>query len=102
MALFLVAVAAVAGALSNVLLNAFANNPVLNSVILAVLLLGIAWNVRMVVRLSSEVTWLQTFQVARSKLPEAPLPHLLAPMASMLSAREGRTREGAGRFTLSA
>ncbi|MBV8073227.1 MAG: hypothetical protein JO270_25240 [Acidobacteriaceae bacterium] len=102
MALFLIAVAAVAGALSKVLSNAFANNPVLNSVILAVLLLGIAWNVRMVVRLSSEVTWLQTFQLARSKLANAPMPHLLAPMANMLSAREGRTREGAGRFTLSA
>ena len=58
MAAFLVAVLIVAGVLSPVLLTAFGNNPVLNSLILLVLLIGIGWNLRQVMRLSPEVIWL--------------------------------------------
>ena len=52
--------------LSPVLLGAYANNPMLNSLILLVLLLGIAWNLRQVLRLSPEVVWVETFQNARA------------------------------------
>ena len=38
----------------------------LNSLILLVLLLGIGWNLRQVLRLSPEVTWLETYQTARA------------------------------------
>ncbi len=101
MVLFLAAVLVVAGVLSPVLLVAFANNPVLNGLIVLVLLLGVAWNLRQVLRLSPEVRWLETFQQSRQRLAALPQPRLLAPMASMLASR-GRNRDGEDRFTLSA
>ena len=101
MALFLAAVLVVAGVLSSVLLVAFANNPVLNGLIVMVLLLGVSWNLRQVLRLSPEVRWLETFQQSRQRLAALPQPKLLAPMASMLASR-GRNRDGEDRFTLSA
>ena len=102
MAVFLVAVLGVAAALSPVLLSAYGNNPILNSLILLVLLIGIAWNLRQVLRLSPEVTWVETFQTSRPRLSTMPAPHLLAPMASMLAAREQQSRTDQARFTLSA
>jgi hypothetical protein len=102
MAAFLVAVLAVAAVLSPVLLSAYANNPVLNSLILVILLIGIAWNLRQVHRLSSEVTWIETYQADRTRLASLPAPKLLAPMASMLAAREQQSRTDTARFTLSA
>lgn len=65
---------------------AFAANPVLNAVILAVLLFGIGWNLRQVLSLRREVTWLEGFRSIRGA-EERVQPRLLAPMASMLSAR---------------
>jgi len=102
MAVFLVAVLIVAALLSHVLLSAYGNNPIINSLIFAVLLLGIAWNLRQVLWLSPEVTWLETFQTQRSRLSTLPSPRLLAPMASMLAAREAQSRTDQARFTLSA
>ncbi|MBN8873554.1 MAG: flagellar motor protein MotA [Rhodospirillales bacterium] len=104
MAIFLVVVAAVVGLLSPVLIGTFENNPLLNSLILLVLFLGIIWNLRQVLRLTPEVTWLETYQTARPRLATLPSPRLLAPMASMLAARE-TAQSGRGsqaRFTLSA
>ncbi len=102
MVVFLVLVAVVAALLSPVLVQAFNNNPDLNAFILFILLLGIVWNLRQVLRLSPEVTWIETFQTARARLAALPSPRLLAPMASMLAAREKQARGGeAGRFTLS-
>ena len=102
MGVFLLAVVIVAALLSPVLLMAFGNNPLLNSLILLVLLLGIAWNLRQVLRLTPEVTWLETYQTARPRLASLPSPQLLAPMASMLAAREAQSRTDMARFTLSA
>ncbi len=102
MAVFLAAVLAVAAALSPVLLIAFGNNPILNSLILAVALIGVGWNLRQVLRLSPEVTWVETYQNARPHLTSLPSPQLLAPMASMLAARETQSRTDQARFTLSA
>jgi hypothetical protein len=101
MLLFLVAVGIVAALLSPVLITAFDNNPVLNSLILLILLLGICWNLNQVLRLRPEVTWLETYQTSRSRLAALPSPKLLAPMASMLAMREGRSGE-TRQFTLSA
>ena len=97
MLLFLAAVAGVAGLLSPVLITAFRNNPGINSLILLVLALGIAWNLHQVTRLRPEVTWLETFRTARPRLSVLPQPKLLAPMANMLAARSGTGRDGAGR-----
>jgi hypothetical protein len=101
MLLFLVAVAVVAGLLSPVLLTAFENNPILNSLILLILLLGIIWNLNQVLRLRPEVTWLETYQTSRSRLAALPSPKLLAPMASMLAMRDGHGRGDGRHITLS-
>jgi len=102
MLVFLVLVAALAAALSPVLIVAFLNNPVLNSLILLILLIGIVWNIRQVVRLTPEVTWLDTYQTARTRLAAVQSPRLLAPMASMLAARESHGHGNVGHFTISA
>jgi hypothetical protein len=106
MAVFLVLVAIVAVLLSGPLLGAFQGNPLLNTLILSILALGIGWNLRQVQRLSPEVTWMETWQNSRARVAALPTPKLLAPMASMLAARETSAREtGRGearsRFTLS-
>lgn len=86
MAGFLAFVAVVTIAVFDQLQHAFAANPVLNSVILAVLLFGIGWNLRQVMVLRHEVAWIEGFRSVRGA--DAPVqPRLLAPMASMLSAR---------------
>ena len=107
MLVFLVAVAAVTALLAHALTAAFAANPLLNALIVLVLLLGIGWNLRQVLRLTPEVTWVETFQRARPRLAALPAPRLLAPMASMLAARSAKTgsaktgRDAQDRLTLS-
>jgi hypothetical protein len=98
---FLAAVLLVVLLLSSSLLTAFEANPLLNSLIVVVALLGVAWNIGQVTRLTREVTWLETFRRARPSLATVPPPKLLAPMASMLAARS-KGRDGDERFTLSA
>ena len=102
MVIFLALVAVVAILLSGQLTVAFSSNPLLNLLIFFVLLLGIAWNLVQVTRLTPEVRWLETFQQNRSRLAALPPPKLLAPMASMLVSRGARGRDGQDRFTLSA
>jgi hypothetical protein len=101
MLLFLAAVAVVAGLLSPVLITIFQHNIGLNTLIIFILLVGIAWTLRQVLRLTPEVTWLENYQTGRARLAALPSPRLLAPMASMLAARAG-ARPGQARFTLSA
>ncbi len=102
MLVFLVVVGIVAALLSPVLITAFFNNSLLNSLILLILLLGIGWNLNQVLRLRPEVLWLETYQTSRSRLAALPSPRLLAPMASMLAMREGKGHDGGRHFTLSA
>jgi len=83
---FLAAVAVLAGLLSGELSQAFAANLLLNIVIAAVLLLGIAWNIRQVLALTREVEWIEAFRNPSSGGAGQP-PKLLGPMASMLSSR---------------
>ncbi|MFH5925111.1 FUSC family protein [Roseomonas xinghualingensis] len=90
MVLFLVCVALVGALLFGELRHAFAVNPVLNALILAILLLGIGWTIRQVILLRQEVEWLEAFRAPREgRTPAAPrpAPRLLAPMASMLASR---------------
>jgi hypothetical protein len=99
MTVFLVAVAAVAAALSPAVVPAFLANPALNGLIVGVLLVGIGLNLRNVGRLTREVAWIEGFsrdQAAVSSTADDG-PRLLAPMATML-----RDHQGRGRFTLSA
>jgi len=101
MIVFLVLVLGVTALLGPELATAFIANPLLNGVILAVLLGGVFWNILQVVRLAPAVQWLETFQRSRPSLAALPTPRVLAPMVSMLAAREARRNEG-GRFTISA
>ena len=100
MIIFLVLITGVTALLAGELVVAFTANPLLNAVIAAVLLGGIFWNIRQVVRLAPEVRWLETFQRNRPSLAALPTPKLLAPMVSMLAARDQRRTDG-GRFTIS-
>jgi hypothetical protein len=96
MLLFLAIVAGAVALLFPTLLIAFHSNPILDGLILAVLLLGIVWNLVMVVRLSPEVRWIETLRQPRAGLAPPTPPTLLAPMASMLA-----TRNRADRLVLS-
>jgi len=84
MAVFLLLVAIVVGILSPVLWTVFKHNPGLNSLILLVLALGIAWNLRQVLRLAPEVDWLEHYQAGPDQFTRPPETRLLAPMARML------------------
>jgi hypothetical protein len=88
MAVFLVLVAGVVVLLSPTLLGVFRNNPVLNGLILLVLAIGIAWNLRQVLRLAPEVAWLEHYRGGPDQLTGAPAARLLAPMARMLRPRQ--------------
>jgi hypothetical protein len=69
------------------LAHAFATNPVLNSLIVGVALIGVAWNLRQVLVLRPEVDWLEGFRSPKLGAPAQAVPRLLGPMASMFQAR---------------
>ena len=106
MVLFLLLVAVLVAFLSGPLAVAFANNVLLNGLIVGVLLFGIGWNLVQVARLTSEAAWITGFQHQRESLASLPAPRLLAPMAQMMQARAAHMERGGStgseRFTLSA
>ena len=69
---------------------AFMANPGLNSVIIFVLLIGIALCLRQVIRLYPEIAWVNNFRLADPGLAVDRPPVLLAPMAAILGSRIGR------------
>ncbi|GAN78692.1 MotA/TolQ/ExbB proton channel family protein [Acidocella aminolytica] len=97
MILFCVVIYGGAAALAPVLAHFFMANPVINSIIFAVELFGVFWNIRQVQRLYPESAWVEDFRRNRQKLVEATPPTLLAPMARMLHGRA----DGERRITLS-
>lgn len=97
MILFCVVVYSVAALLSPQLARFYMANPVVNTVIVAVELFGVFWNLRQVQRLYPEVAWVDDFRRHRERLEQAPPPVLLAPMARMLHGRA----DGERRITLS-
>ncbi len=103
MLVFLAAVAAIVVWLRAALIGIFFNNPDLNTLILAILLVGIGWTLLQVQRLNRDVAWVEAARANRA--PAVP-PMLLAPMARMLAARDAaRDPARAGeprRMTLSA
>ncbi|TAJ26146.1 MAG: flagellar motor protein MotA [Reyranella sp.] len=94
MLLFLAAVAGIAYLLHEDLLRVFLNTPILNSVIVGVLVVGIFFVMRQVIALWPEVRWLRRFQQREPGAP--PLDtysiDLLAPMATMLGERQDSFR----------
>ena len=100
MAVFVLAVCALAGVLFRPLSTAFMGNPGINGVILGILLCGIVYIFRQVLLLNPEIAWIEDFRerLANRDLtaPSGPAPRLLASMARLLTTRQG------GRVSLSA
>ena len=69
---------------------AFMANPGLNSLIIAVLVIGIILTLRQVIRLYPEIAWVNNFRLADPGLAVERAPVLLAPMAAILGSRMGR------------
>jgi hypothetical protein len=69
---------------------AFMANPALNGLIVTVLLVGIIFAFRQVIRLFPEINWVNSFRLADPGLAVARSPVLLAPMAAILGDRIGR------------
>ncbi len=69
---------------------AFMANPGLNSLIIAVLVIGIVFALRQVIRLYPEISWVNNFRLADPGLALERPPVLLAPMAAILGSRAGR------------
>lgn len=90
MIVFLIIAAFIAAILYPQVHSAFMSNPGLNGLIIGVLIVGIAFAFRMVVRLFAEVSWVNSFRIADPGLEVSKPPVLLAPMATMLRDRIGR------------
>lgn len=85
MILFLITVVIIGALLYAPLSNAFMGNPVLNGVILGTLLLGVAYIIRQILRLSPERRWLDGIQTnGKLDQPHAK-PVLLATVYAMLA-----------------
>lgn len=97
MVIFCIAVYGVAVLVSPQLAHFYMANPVINSVIVAVEIFGVFWNIRQVQRLYPEAAWVEGFRRNRQKLEKSRPPILLAPMARMLQGRA----DGERRITLS-
>lgn len=69
--------------------TAFATNPGLNTLIIAVLVIGILYGFQQVLALGPEVRWVNQFRRADPGLAVSGEPRLLAPMATMLADRRG-------------
>ena len=90
MIVFLILVGFISTILYAQMFQAFMANPGLNGLILAVLLLGIAYGFRQIFRLFPEVNWVNSFRIADPGLEIDHTPVLLAPMAALLRDRQGR------------
>jgi len=94
MLLFLAAVIGLAYLLHHDLLRVFMNTPILNSVIVAVLVIGIFFVMRQVISLWPEVRWLRRFQHREEGAPplETHSINLLVPLATMVGDRQDHFR----------
>jgi hypothetical protein len=89
MLMFLALVGFIASIAFQTLAGAFWNNPFLNGLIMFVLVMGILYAFRQVLRLYPEIRWVNAFRIADPGLAISHRPVLLAPMATMLRDRTG-------------
>ncbi len=89
---FLLLAAVVAGALYDVIWRAFQHNPALNALILGMLLVGIVYNVRRILLLKPGVRWIEALRTNQPGMSMVEAPAIVAPVATLLSARDRRTR----------
>ncbi|MEO8011281.1 MAG: flagellar motor protein MotA, partial [Dokdonella sp.] len=80
MGAFLLGVLALAALAGTRLIEIFLANPFFNGVIVLVLIAGIIVNVRQMVVLSSEVSWIESFRRSNPERGTIGQPVLLAPM----------------------
>lgn len=87
MAVFVAVVVAATVLLFGPVADAFMANPALNGLILGVLLIGIAYNFRHVLRLFREIAWIRSIQgpAPGRGAPEPARPQLLATLATAFS-----------------
>jgi hypothetical protein len=76
--------------------KSFLANPGLNGLIIGVLLVGIVYAFRQVLRLYPEIHWVNTFRISDPGLAVDKPPVLLAPMATMLRDRTGHLQLATG------
>ena len=98
--LFLLFVAVVVGALHQVIWTAFQHNPWLNGVILAILLFGVFFNIRRILRLKPEASWIDAFRTNAPGFSLQSAPRLLAPIAAVLGERQRRSRTALSTLSL--
>jgi membrane associated rhomboid family serine protease len=89
MMVFLLLCSAIVAIISPTLLASFKTNPALIGLIIAVLLFGILYSFRQVLRLYPEIRWVNAYRIADPGLAISHQPILLAPMATMLRDRTG-------------
>ena len=89
MMIFLTLVGFLVAILYDQLHRSFLNNPGLNGLIIGVLLLGVIYAFRQVIRLYPEIRWVNAFRISDPGLSISAKPVLLAPMATMLRDRTG-------------
>ena len=76
--LFLLAAGLVGGVLHQIIWRAFQHNPWLNGLILAILVFGIVFNLRRILRLKPETRWLDAFRTSAPGFSLQDAPRLLA------------------------
>jgi hypothetical protein len=84
MLVFVILCALIAFVLQRQILQAFLANPWLNALIIGVLLIGVIMAFHRVIRLFSEVSWVNGFRRSDPALPVKRPPNLLAPIAAIL------------------
>jgi low affinity Fe/Cu permease len=87
MTIFLLAVAAITVLLIGRLEGAFLANPLLNAVLIAVWLIGIAYIVLQTLRLSPEIKWMREVQRNRLAIKDIEPPPLLGALARLMESR---------------
>ena len=90
----------VVAALHQVIWTAFQHNPWLNGVILAILLFGIFFNMRRILRLRPEARWIEAFRTNAPGFSLQDAPRLLAPIAAVLGERQRRGRTALSALSL--
>jgi hypothetical protein len=90
MLVFVVLGGLIAFLLHKQIVTAYLANPGLNTLIVAVLVIGIILALRQVIRLYPEIAWVNNFRLADPGLAMERPPKLLAPMAAILGSRVGR------------
>jgi len=88
MSLFTVIIAVGGVLLAEPLHDAYSSNVVFNSVILGVLVIGVAINFRQVFQLYPEITWIEHYQTDPTTSSTGHQPRLLSSMARLLGGKE--------------